>query len=241
LNKANGPLEAFGPSVEGKFARNGESSTVNDGEVVAEPSPFRKIVLLVRLSNVASKVRDEPFVPLSLVFVRAMLTESALAAVAINRIPNATIAKPEAQYLFVFIVNNSLFLYYCNATLRKVSDQLPLSVPAAYVPLIFNGAVVAPAETAEPGNLRVTVVLAPGARFVILAGADDKAAVPNVVPFNVTCAKSTVTLPWFVKLILPTIEPFFCRLNSEAGEPANVTKNEDAFFTSAWNPDGGML
>ena len=67
-------------------------------------------------------------------------------------------------------------------TLRNVTDQLPESVPAEYVPAIFSGSVVAVGDAAVFGNVSVTVALAPGARFVIAGGTVVGAVVPSVVP-----------------------------------------------------------
>ena len=83
-------------------------------------------------------------------------------------------------------------------TLRKLNAQFPLSAGfvTEYVPLIFNGAVVDPEGTEFGGNVNVTVAPAPGAKFVIAAGAESSDPEPSVAEF--TCRVLTVTFPVFV-------------------------------------------
>lgn len=77
---------------------------------------------------------------------------------------------------------------------------MPLSDPieVEYVPLRLNGAVPAPLGTESEGKERVTVVLAPGARFVTAAGAKTNEPEPKVVPLIETCSVPIVTSPVFV-------------------------------------------
>lgn len=61
LNKANVPVEAFGSRVSGALVKNGVSSTLKKGDVVAHESAFRKIVSVdERFVSEASIVRTEP-------------------------------------------------------------------------------------------------------------------------------------------------------------------------------------
>jgi hypothetical protein len=82
-----------------------------------------------------------------------------------------------------------------------------------YVPPTFKSAELAPFLAAEGGNVKVTVALYPGSRFVTRSGTVRSATEPSLVPAIVTCAVVIVTLPVFVMVTRATKLPLLSVVN----------------------------